>query len=77
MSKADTQASRHSQQAMVRAPHESQGLKVVRILSISRFATAPHGGAEAVLENVQATAAAQRSGWRWAKRFLIIPSGMK
>ena len=53
MGKTDPEAPRHSQQSMVVVPADTQGIKVLRALSVFGYDDAPHGHMEVLLENVK------------------------
>ncbi len=53
MGKTDPTANRHQQQSMILVPADSQGIEVVRPLSVFGFDDAPHGHMEVRLTNVR------------------------
>ena len=53
MGKTDLEAPRHQQQSQVLVPMDAPGVKIVRMLPVFGYDDAPHGHAEAVLEDVR------------------------
>ena len=53
MGKTDPDAPRHAQQSMVLVPRDTQGVTVLRHLSVFGYDDAPHGHMEVLLENVR------------------------
>ena len=53
MGKTDLEAPRHQQQSQVLVPMDAPGVKIVRMLPVVGYDDAPHGHAEAVLEDVR------------------------
>ena len=53
MGKTDLDAPRHQQQSQVLVPMDAPGVKIVRMLPVFGYDDAPHGHAEAVLEDVR------------------------
>lgn len=53
MGKTDPTAHRHQQQSMVLVPMDSEGLEIIRPLSVLGFYDSPEGHAEIVLDNVR------------------------
>jgi acyl-CoA dehydrogenase len=56
MGKTDPDAGRHQQQSMILIPANTQGVEVVRPLSVFGYDDAPHGHMEVVLNNVRVPA---------------------
>ena len=56
MGKSDAQAGLHTQQSMILVPMDSEGVTVVRPLTVYGFDDAPHGHAEMRFENVRVPA---------------------
>lgn len=56
MGKTDPQAPRHEQQSMIVVPANTQGVRVIRPLTVFGYDDAPHGHMEIVLENVRVPA---------------------
>jgi acyl-CoA dehydrogenase len=53
MGKTDPEAPKHSQQSMILVPADTQGVTVVRPLSVFGYDHAPHGHAEVTFDNVR------------------------
>ena len=53
MGKTDTNAPRHSQQSQVLVPLDTEGVKIVRPLSVFGYNDSPEGHAEILLQNVR------------------------
>lgn len=56
MGKTDPDAPRHAQQSMVLVPRDTQGITVLRHLSVFGYDDAPHGHMEVLLEDVRVPA---------------------
>ncbi len=56
MGKTDAQAARHTRQSMILVPMETEGVIVVRPLTVYGYDDAPHGHAEMWFENVRVPA---------------------
>ncbi len=56
MGKTDAQAARHTRQSMILVPMETEGVIVVRPLTVYGYDDAPHGHAEMRFENVRVPA---------------------
>ncbi len=56
MGKSDPEAPRHSQQSMILIPADTQGIKILRPLSVMGYDDAPHGHMEMVFDNVRVPA---------------------
>ncbi len=53
MGKSDPSAPKHKQQSMILVPMDTQGVKIVRMLSVFGYDHAPHGHGEILFENVR------------------------
>ncbi len=56
MGKSDVNAPKHRQQSMILVPMDTEGVRIVRMLSVYGYDDAPHGHAEVVFENARVPA---------------------
>ncbi len=56
MGKTDANAPKHRQQSMILVPMDTEGVRIVRMVSVYGYDDAPHGHAEVVFENARVPA---------------------